>query len=78
MVRYVAPYLAVILPSGYFVQPLRGCKFFVDFTPRVPVAMLPTPAAIIVMTPTGSGKEKLRERLQRFQSQAGSLCYIYR
>ncbi len=53
----------VILRSGYFVQPLRGCKSFVDFTTGF--GLRPPPAAIIVMTPSGSGKEKLRERLQK-------------
>ncbi|MCK4628885.1 MAG: hypothetical protein KAT56_07765, partial [Sedimentisphaerales bacterium] len=46
--------------SGYFVQPLWGCKTFVNFTTGF--GLRPIPAAIIVMTPSGSGKEKWRAR----------------
>jgi len=56
-------FVTVILPSWYFVQPLQGCKFFMNFTTGF--GLWPTPAAIIVMTPPGSGEEKLRERLQK-------------
>jgi hypothetical protein len=44
------------IPLWHFVQPLRGCKFFVNFTTGF--GLRPAPAAIIVMTPPGSGKLK--------------------
>jgi hypothetical protein len=47
----------------YFVQPLQGCKSFVNFTTGF--GLRPPPAAIIVMTPSGSGEIKLCERLQK-------------
>ena len=51
------------MPSGYFVQPLGGCKSFIDFTTGF--GLQPTPAAIIVATPIGSGEIKLCERLRK-------------
>ena len=62
MVRFIAPYLTVILSSEYFVQPLWGCNSFANFTTGF--GLRPAPAAIIVMTPLGSGKIKLCERLR--------------
>ena len=55
----------VILPSGHFVQPLQGCKSFADFTTGS--GLRPSPAAIIVMTPSGSGEIKLCEWLLNLQ-----------
>jgi len=76
MVRYIAPYLIAILPSGYFdagvyfVQPLQGCKSFENLTTGF--GLRPAPAAIIVMTPSGSGKESLCERLRKKNNGHGS------
>jgi hypothetical protein len=52
--------VAATQPRGHFVQPLQGCKPFVNFTTGF--GLRPAPAAIIVMTHSGSGKEKWRAR----------------
>jgi len=43
-------------------NPYRVVNLYIDFTTGF--GLRPTPAVIIVMTPLGSGKEKLRECLQ--------------
>ena len=53
------------------IQPLRGCRGLTG-TITTGSGLGPTPAAIIVMTPSGSGKVQLRERLSFFNRPYGT------
>ena len=69
--QFGAPAGKISPPAPKFIQPPK--RFFSRFRPEINCCdfttgfgLRPPPAAIIVMTPTGSGKEELRERLPIF------------